>query len=122
MNISVWRLLRSGQVRVGVNLGGGTMHIVEPEHLPALQAALAQTTALLERIGTDAWTEEDQRQLDQEGFSFEVKPTASGYSALAAEVRQPAEVAYSGTSGGYVFVGEEGVAFADALLDRIGTQ
>jgi hypothetical protein len=94
MNVSVWQAKISGRVRVGVSVGG-TMHIVEPEEVPAIQAMLAQTADLLQRIGTDAWTDEDQRKLEQEGYSFGAEK--------------------NGGAGGYLFVGEEVVAFAEAI-------
>ncbi len=98
MNVSVWQGTRSGRVRVGVSVGG-TMHIVEPEEVPAIQAMLAQVADLLQRIGAESWTDEDQRKLEQEGYSFGAKKNRS--------------------AGGYLFVGEEGVAFAEAIRGKV---
>ena len=98
MNVSVWQAARSGCVRVGVSVGGAT-HIFEPEEVPAIQAMLAQVADLLQRIGTDAWTEEDQRKLEQEGYSFGAEKNRS--------------------AGGYLFVGEKGVAFAEAIRGKV---
>ena len=75
------------------------MHIVEPEEVPAILAMLAQAADLLQRIGTDAWTDEDQRKLEQEGYSFGVEK--------------------NGGAGGYLFVGEEGVAFVEAIHGKV---
>lgn len=98
MNIFVWQAARIARVRVGVSVGG-LMHIVDPEEVPVIQAILAQAADLLQRIGTDAWTEEDQRKLEQEGYSFSVEKNKG--------------------AGGYLFVGEEGVAFAEVIRGKV---